>query len=233
MNKFNKLNNPIVILILIILTLCNTVLSIVILTRINENKKSTKTRNKISIEEETDEVNMEDNNTMEIGEEPLYVYIRNTEEAKMDGYTRTPSTSSEDYYNFGNTFSYDYSYSEWDNIHNFLEGYLFGNNNSTYTVTLREIDNNLVISSDTKKDVYYNEDVLQNVRTMVENSEKLTSDIFVENNESGDGHVDKEFPILPSYIGRIYRINNYWENEKDCPYFLPNKELINYIETLI
>lgn len=206
----NKLNNPIVILALIILSIGNLLLSISILVKIN--KENDIVENVGSNMEQSNQAETTEPNT-QAKKENLYFTIYNTFGDKYKD-------------NWQTTIKYDYSVSKEQNYSNRwrdAQSYCV----PMYTVSCNDEQCHISFYSRDSRDnpgsefKLYNADVSKTIIDKVKHQEEITPDMIIDENETAKGQIVMAFKDLPPFIIII----------KDRGYYIDNA-LLNYINSL-
>lgn len=215
----NKLNNPIVILALVILSISNLILSISILTKLNKGN---------------DGVDDIDSNK----EQSITTTEVTTQSQNKKLQFSIYDTSGNSYNsNWQADNKYNYNSSKEENYLQFcynIQGYC----NRVYNVSCDE-DQCLIhiYSQDSNgnsrsEDKLYSADVSKTIIDRFENQEEITVDMLIEENEAANGQIVMEFTSLPSYIitTRDPEQSNYLNYDDQC--YNIDDDFLSYLNSL-
>lgn len=210
----NKLNNPIVILALIILSISNMILSLSILAKIKSGN---------AVVDDADVINKEQS---EQTTEP-------TTQVKKESLNFTVYDTTTDVYNsnWKANLKIDYSSSKEQN-YSYLCRNIQSYCNSMYSVSCTEDQCLIYIHSGDKynnpqsNEKLYSAEVSKNIIDRFESQEEITPDMLIDEKETSNGQIVMEFKSLPSYI--IMRTGE--DSNLHC--YNIDDELLNYINSL-
>ena len=210
----NKLNSPVVILALIILSVCNMLLSISILTKIkngNEIVDDADSDNKEQSEKATESTTKGKN-------ENLNLTIYDTSGNKYNS-----NWQAEYKYNYNDSKENNFIYRCY-NIQNSCDAlYSVSCNDEQCLLHIYNIDSN---GNSHLEDKLYSAEVSKNIIDKFESQEEIITDTLIAETETENGQIVMEFKTLPSYV----IIKTEGNKPTNCYYI--DDEFLNYINSL-